>query len=208
MNIKEDYENKVASLFTYLSTTIASGFEVFSASPVRVREQKEFSYFEIGASNISNNGIIIVNKVDKMKKSANETSFKRQHLRVGDVIVAFRSKPKFGVILLTPEIPLVANTSMLIIRTNSTVNGANLCTYLNQSYVCNYLKDLISIEDKKILSVEILEQLLIPDLKHYDSDQSLLTMLKIYNSYRDIEKFAESLFCESTLVLESMSKMH
>jgi hypothetical protein len=194
MGVKEDYENRVRASFTYIKATQSQNISVFSASPVRIREQKEFQYYEVGASNITDSGAIIVNQNDKLKKSANETSFNRQYLRVGDVVVAFRATPRFGVIVETPEVELVPNTSMIVIRTNSAISGANLCTYLNQPHVYSYLKYLISMENKKILTVETLEQLLIPDLDYYDSDYSLLTMLKIQTSYRDIEKFTKSLF--------------
>ncbi len=193
MGVKEDYENRVRASFTYIKATQSQNISVFSASPVRIREQKEFQYYEVGASNITDSGAIIVNRSDKLKKSANETSFNRQYLRLGDVVVPFRATPRFGVIVETPEVELVPNTSMIVIRTNSAIHGANLCAFFNQDFVCEYLEYLISEHDKNILSVDILEMLLIPSLQYCNSEESFVRMQKITQHYKEIKVLSQLL---------------
>ena len=189
----QDYETQLKRSFTYIKAIKSQNIEIFSASPVRIRKQKEIQYYEIGASNITDSGIIIVNRGDRLKKSANETSFNRQHLRVGDVVVSFRTKPTFGVIIENPQIAFIANTSMIILRTNSKLHSANLYAFFNQDFVYEYLKSLISTSDKNALSVDMLEKLLIPDLQYYNSDKSLMIMQKISLHYKEIKILSQTL---------------
>ena len=193
MGVKENYENRVRAIFTYIKATQSQNIQVFSASPVRIREQKEFQYYEIGASNITDSGAIIVNRSDKLKKLANETSLNRQYLRAGDVVVAFRATPRFGVIVETPKVTMIPNTSMIVIRTESDVNGASLCTFLNQEFVFEYLSDMMRESDKKQLSIEMLNSLLIPVLEKYASKELLSKRVEIQKHYNEIKKLSYTL---------------
>ena len=192
MNSK-DYETQLNKSFTYIKAIETQNIEVFSASPVRIREQKEFQYYEIGASNITDSGAIIVNRSDNLKRLANERSFQRQYLRVGDIVVAFRATPRFGVIVETPEVELVPNTSMIVIRTESDIGGATLCTFLNQQFVFEYLSGLIVKSENKQLSVEMLSSLLIPRLDQYASQESLSKRIEIQTHYNKIRALSHSL---------------
>ncbi len=189
----QDYETQLNKSFTYIKAIRSQNIEVFSASPIRIREQKEISYFEIGASNITDSGAIIVNRSDKLKKSANKTSFNRQHLRVGDVVIAFRATPRFGVIVETPEVELVPNTSMIVIRTESDIGGASLCSFLNQQFVFEYLSSLMIDSNNKQLSVEMLSSLLIPRLDQYASQESLNKRIEIQTHYNKIRTLSHTL---------------
>jgi len=189
----QDYETQLNKSFTYIKATRLQNIEVFSASPIRIREQKEFQYYEVGTSNITDSGVIIVNGSDNLKRLANERSFQRQHLRVGDIVVAFRAAPRFGVIVETPEVELVPNTSMIVIRTESDIGGASLCSFLNQQFVFEYLSSLMIDSNNKQLSVKMLSSLLIPRLDQYASQESLNKRIEIQTHYNKIRTLSHTL---------------
>jgi len=184
-----DYKNQVKKSFTYIKAIQTQNISLFSASPVRIREQKEIEYFEVGASNITDSGIIIINKNDKIRTMANETSFQRQHLRVGDIIMPFRTTPKFGLIVDTPPIPLVPNTSIIVIRTNCATDSAYLCAFLNQKFVCEYLEYQFS--TSPITPSQILNSLVVPDMQHYQIHNALTIMKEIYSCYENIQTLSK-----------------
>ena len=193
MDKKDSYMTKIDEKYKYVTTMNKLGYEIFSVSPVRVREKKKLQYYEIGALNISDSGAIIIKKNDKLKRFANETSLNRQSLRVGDIVVPFRHVSKFGVIVETPEITLVPNTSMIVIRTNSDIDAASLCTFLNQQFVLEHLFYLMRDSAKKQLSVEMLSSLIIPELDRYATKEDLSIRIEIQRHYDEIRRLSLSL---------------
>ena len=158
------YERALGRFYPYLSA-IGEQVEIFKSYPIRVRTEQPIKYYEVGASNISQNGKIAVGKNDTLKEYANSTAFEKLHLRPGDIILPYRSKRLYmGLLLEPPSYPLVPNPGLIIIRSGSVELGKYLFTFLQHPFIHSYIESNIihKADGKSILDIDKFRLLVIP----------------------------------------------
>lgn len=198
------YEQAIEHFFPYVSA-IGDQVEIFKSYPVRVRTQEKIAYYEVGASNISENGEIIISQNESLKESANATAFKNLYLRPGDIIIPYRSKKLHPALYIESSHPLIPNPSLIIIRSGSVEFGKYFFAYLNQPFIKSYIESNIIHKERKsaILNLTKLQSLLIPVLTE-KTNYALLAVEKyshyakrVSNIYRQLDHLTTLLSAEA-----------
>ena len=179
------YERAIERFFPYVSG-IESQAEIFKSYPVRVRKQQEIAYYEVGASNITQNGEITVAKNDRLKDHANKSAFEKLYLRPGDIILPYRTKRLLMGLFVEPSThPLVPNPSLIIIRSGSVEQGKYLFACLQQPFIKSYIESNIihKVNHSAILDIDRFRLLVIPAA----TDKTMSELLKV-DRYRHYSK--------------------
>ncbi len=165
--------------------------EIFRGYPVRVRTQKAIDYYEIGASNLKQDGNIVMSDNHKIRHHANESAFNQQYLRTGDIVIPYRSSRLSMGLFLEPKLyPLIPNPGLIVLRTGSKEKGRYLFTCLQQPFIKSYLESTISKSNGgAILDMDELRTLMLP-----------LATSKILTEMMEIEKYR--------YLLNRLSKLH
>lgn len=174
------YEQAIEHFFPYVSA-IGDQVEIFKSYPVRVRSQEKIAYYEVGASNIGEDGAVIVDQNTSLRNSANATGFEKLSLRPGDIILPYRSKKLQPGLYIESSYPLIPNPSLIIIRSGSIELGKYLVACLQQPFIKSHIEaSLITLQGKhSILDLELFKALLVPPATG-----------KAVNSVLDIEKYS------------------
>lgn len=174
------YEQAIEHFFPYVSA-IGDQVEIFKSYPLRVRTQEKIAYYEVGASNISENGEVSVEKNESLKKSANATAFEKLYLRPGDIILPYRSKKIHLGLYIESPYTLIPNPSLIIIRSGSIKLGKYLYAFLRQSFVKSYVESNIIQKErgKPLLDLSKLQSMTIP-----------IATTEIEEALLDVEKYS------------------
>ncbi len=136
------YEQAIEHFFPYVSA-IGDQVEIFKSYPVRVRTQEKIAYYEVGASNISENGEIIISQNENVKENANASAFEKLYLRPGDIILPYRSKQLQLGLYIGSSHPLIPNPSLIIIRSGSIELGRYFFSCILQPFIKSYIESNI-----------------------------------------------------------------
>lgn len=136
------YERALERYFPYVSR-IGDQVEIFKSYPVRVRTQDKIAYYEVGASNISKNGAIIISQNENIKENANASAFEKLYLRPGDIILPYRSKQLHVGLYIESSHPLIPNPSLIIIRSGSIELGRYFFSCILQPFIKSYIESNI-----------------------------------------------------------------
>ncbi len=157
------YENALERFFPY-SSAIGNQVEIFKSYPIRVRTQEKIAYYEVGASNISEDGELIIDQNENLKESANAVAFEKLYLRPGDIILPYRSKKLHLGLYIESAHPLIPNPSLIVIRSGSMELGKYFVTCLHQPFIKSYIESNIVCKEGKhtILDLNKLQSLVVP----------------------------------------------
>ncbi len=157
------YERVMKQFFSYISA-ISDQAEIFKSYPIRVRMQEKIAYYEVGASNISENREIVIHQNDTLKESANATAFEKLYLRPGDIILPYRSKQLHLGLYIESSHPLIPNPSLIVIRSGSVEFGKYFMTCLHQPFIKSYIESSMIDKERKnaILDISKFQSLIIP----------------------------------------------
>lgn len=198
------YEQAIEHFFPYVSA-IGDQIEIFKSYPIRVRTQEKIVYYEVGASNISENGELIINQNERLKESANVAAFEKLYLRPGDILLPYRSKKLHIGLYIESSYPLIPNPSLMIIRSGSVTLGKYLSAYLSQPFVKSYIESNIIYKErgKSVLDLSKLQSMIIPVVTG-KIDHALLAVGKYGHYakraskiYRNLEHLATLLSAEA-----------
>jgi len=137
-----NYQEQMKLKFENLTTIGKMSKSIFKAYPVRMRGQKPINYYEIGARNIKKDGEIILLDSDTLRESANTAAYDAQVLVVGDIIIPFRSKSFQVGIYRGSGVHMIPNPSLVVIRSESMLEGAYIAACLRQPFIRGYLEYL------------------------------------------------------------------
>jgi len=157
------YEGALQQFFPYVSK-IGDQAKIFKSYPVRVRTQKKISYYEVGASNITENGEIVISENTTIRESANITAFEKLYLRPGDIILPHRSKKLHLGLYMDSPLPFIPNSSLIVIRSGSVENGRYLLACLQLPFIKSYIESYMIDKrgDTTVFDLEKLQTLTIP----------------------------------------------
>ncbi len=194
------YEQAIEHFFPYVSA-IGDQVEIFKSYPVRVRTQEKISYYEVGASNISEDGEVVVDKNESLKESANASAFEKLYLRPGDIILPYRSKKLHPGLYIESSHPLIPNPSLIIIRSGSVELGKYFISCLHLPFIKSYIESSIIRKKKKsaILDLTKLQSLLIPVLTG-KTNYALLAVEKYSHYARRVSKIHRQIDHIATLL--------
>ncbi len=142
----------------------------------------KIAYYEVGASNISENGEIIINQNEILKESANAAAFEKLYLRPGDIIFPYRSKKLHLGLYIESSYPLIPNPGLIIIRSGGVNLGRHLIACLHQPFIKSYVEsNLIRKKGKSaMLSLNEFQSLLIPAATE-ETSHELLSVERYYH---------------------------
>ncbi|HIP19017.1 MAG TPA: hypothetical protein EYG78_06760 [Sulfurovum sp.] len=157
------YERAMEQFFPYVSA-IGDQAEIFKSYPVRVRTQEKIAYYEVGASNIAEDGELIIDQNENLKESANAVAFEKLYLRPGDIILPYRSKKIHLGLYIESAHPLMPNPSLIIIRSGSVELGRYFFSCLNQPFIKSYIESSMIGKNGKntMLDINKFKSLIIP----------------------------------------------
>jgi len=199
-----DYQRHMQLKFKNLTTIGEMSKSIFKAYPARVRTQESVDYYEIGARNIDKDGEIVLLDSDTPRKSANTSAYEAQVLVAGDIVIPFRAKKLKVGIYRHSGFPLVPNPSLMVIRSESMLDGAYMAICLRQPFIRGYLDYLAERTGK--LEIDDVAALAIPafniDLDYQPNKLFSITMMR-----RRIEQIAQDLnHYEETLQAELLEE--
>jgi len=176
------YEQAIEHFFPYVSA-IGDQVEIFKSYPVRVRTQEKIDYYEVGASNIGEDGSVDVDQNTSLRNSANTTAFVKLYLRPGDIILPYRSKQLHLGLYIESSYPLIPNPSLIIMRCGNIEIGKYLFAYLYQPFVKSYIESHIIYKERGIFILDLAKfQSLVIPVATGKTDQALLALEK-YSHY-------------------------
>ncbi len=185
-----DYQRHMQLKFKNLTTIGEMSQSIFKAYPARVRTQKSVDYYEIGARNIDKDGEIVLLDSDTPRKSANTSAYEAQVLVAGDIVIPFRAKRLKVGIYRGSGFPLVPNPSLMVIRSESMLDGAYMAICLRQPFIRGCLDYLAERTGK--LEIDDVAALVIPAMgTNLDYQPNRLHDIAMMR--RRIEQIAEDL---------------
>ena len=199
-----DYQQQMKLKFENLTTIGKMSKSIFKAYPVRVRGQKLINYYEIGARNIKKDGEIILLDSDTLRESANTAAYDAQVLVAGDIIIPFRSKNLQVGIYRGSGVPMIPNPSLLVIRSESMLDGAYIAVCLRQPFIRGYLEYLAHRTGK--LEVDDIATLAIPAIGT-DFDNHINKLYEITKMRHRLEQVVKDInHYEETLQSELLGR--
>jgi len=182
---------------------------IAKVSNVRVRECSVKDYYELGVSDINDDGVLTIPANPKKHKPANHSAIESQRLHVNDIIFGYRGKMgKVGVVAKEFEMPVVTHSGMIrivIADNRSEETSRYIQAYLSSKLVRTYLNSMLDDRNqKKTLDVEVVAHLPIP---YFDEMEGMAKFSTILNRRRTISVGVRKLIEQAQILLHLYEDM-